>query len=144
MSVYYYGLDVKLASELTHHGIKGQKWGVRRTPEQLGRRGYSKRVVKNLESIESRVGKQKYLRSQARKEQHASNLRRTAISVASIAGLVGTATMGAPLASVMVPTAAAAAASNYIAKRNQRTLNDISDAYGLDVARSDLKVRVTN
>lgn len=34
---------------LEHHGIKGQKWGVRRTPEQLGRRiksGASK--VKNL------------------------------------------------------------------------------------------------
>lgn len=26
--------------ELYHHGVKGQKWGVRRTPEQLGRRKY--------------------------------------------------------------------------------------------------------
>ena len=25
-------------SELYHHGIKGMKWGVRRTPEQLGHR----------------------------------------------------------------------------------------------------------
>lgn len=25
-------------NELYHHGIKGQKWGVRRTPEQLGHR----------------------------------------------------------------------------------------------------------
>ena len=27
-------------TELYHHGVKGQKWGVRRTPEQLGRRRY--------------------------------------------------------------------------------------------------------
>lgn len=26
--------------ELYHHGIKGQKWGIRRTPEQLGHRRY--------------------------------------------------------------------------------------------------------
>lgn len=25
-----------MASEIWHHGIKGQRWGVRRTPEQLG------------------------------------------------------------------------------------------------------------
>ena len=27
-------------NELYHHGIKGQKWGIRRTPEQLGHRRY--------------------------------------------------------------------------------------------------------
>lgn len=26
----------KYSRQLYHHGIKGQKWGVRRTPEQLG------------------------------------------------------------------------------------------------------------
>lgn len=30
--------------ELYHHGILGQRWGVRRTPEQLGRRGKSRAV----------------------------------------------------------------------------------------------------
>lgn len=30
-------------SEIYHHGIKGMKWGVRRTPEQLGHR-ISKRI----------------------------------------------------------------------------------------------------
>ena len=27
-----------MENSLQHHGVKGQKWGVRRTPEQLGRR----------------------------------------------------------------------------------------------------------
>lgn len=29
-------------NELYHHGIKGQKWGVRRTPEQLGHKSIPK------------------------------------------------------------------------------------------------------
>lgn len=36
--------------ELIHHGIKGQKWGVRRTPEQLSHDRYS---------IEARLNKKK-------------------------------------------------------------------------------------
>lgn len=31
------GLNLDLESVLSHYGIKGMKWGVRRTPEQLGR-----------------------------------------------------------------------------------------------------------
>lgn len=34
-------------NELTHHGIKGMKWGVRRTPEQLGH----KKVTKSRFSV---------------------------------------------------------------------------------------------
>lgn len=34
-------------SELYHHGILGQKWGVRRTPEQLGYRKQKREERKN-------------------------------------------------------------------------------------------------
>lgn len=30
------------APDIYHHGIKGQKWGIRRTPAQLGRKGSAK------------------------------------------------------------------------------------------------------
>lgn len=33
-------------NELAHHGVKGQKWGVRRTPEQLGHKPKSKSTEK--------------------------------------------------------------------------------------------------
>lgn len=37
-------------SELYHYGIKGMKWGVRRTPEQLGHRKQNRIVVDALKS----------------------------------------------------------------------------------------------
>ena len=36
MSTYYVAGIPYSSSDIYHHGIKGQKWGVRRTPEQLG------------------------------------------------------------------------------------------------------------
>ena len=41
-----------MAEEIWHHGIKGMKWGVRRTPEQLGRRTGSKSAKKDDDSHE--------------------------------------------------------------------------------------------
>lgn len=36
-----------MAEEIWHHGIKGQKWGVRHTPEQLGHKSGGKAVKKD-------------------------------------------------------------------------------------------------
>lgn len=35
--------NTAISNELKHHGIKGMKWGVRRTPEQLGHKKQSEK-----------------------------------------------------------------------------------------------------
>lgn len=47
------------ADFLEHYGVKGQKWGVRRTPEQLGHRGESaiKRITKKLKQASQKKKK---------------------------------------------------------------------------------------
>lgn len=42
--------------ELYHHGIKGMRWGVRRTPEELGRAGMAK-VAKKLRRREAKINR---------------------------------------------------------------------------------------
>lgn len=42
---------------LQHHGIKGQKWGVRRTQEQLDRAAGIVREVDNIEKRTDKIGK---------------------------------------------------------------------------------------
>jgi len=36
--LYYYCLEILRSKELCHYGVKGMKWGVKRTPEELGRK----------------------------------------------------------------------------------------------------------
>lgn len=47
-------------NELAHHGVKGQKWGVRRSPAQLGRRRTKAKAPEETpEQIKARVIKSK-------------------------------------------------------------------------------------
>ena len=41
-------------NELKHYGVKGMKWGIRRTPEQLGR---AKKTIPNARKLENYKGK---------------------------------------------------------------------------------------
>lgn len=43
-----------MSTELVHYGILGMKWGVRRTPEQLGRRTPKKKKPKAMDADKKR------------------------------------------------------------------------------------------
>lgn len=43
------------SDELMHYGVKGMKWGVRRTPEQLGHRKSRKAEVKKLSNYKGKL-----------------------------------------------------------------------------------------
>lgn len=48
-------------TEIAHHGVKGMKWGVRRTPEQLGRKQKRKSLRRaNTESFNARQSNLKW------------------------------------------------------------------------------------
>ena len=51
--------EVRALSELKHHGIIGQKWGIRRTPEQLGNlsKKDSKWIAKKSDKITAQAEK---------------------------------------------------------------------------------------
>lgn len=55
-------MNYEEAAYLAHHGILGQKWGVRRSPEQLGHRTGSGKRKKSLKSV---------IKSYIRKRQNA-------------------------------------------------------------------------
>lgn len=42
-------------SELKHHGVLGQRWGVRRTPEQLGHKERLERAEKKFKKAQKRA-----------------------------------------------------------------------------------------
>lgn len=141
MSIYY--LNYGLGCELAHHGIKGQKWGVRRTPEQLGRGRYAKRITRNLESISGKKSKQEYLRSEAslaRQKFKKSKADAGATVVGGFIAALATKNAG-PIFASAYSAGASFAVNELIASRREQTLNDINDAYGLNVSRGDLRIR---
>lgn len=52
--------------ELYHHGVKGMKWGVRRTPAQLGHKPLGKRISKRTKELITSLKKKKQARDQAK------------------------------------------------------------------------------
>lgn len=46
-----------MPNELMHHGIKGQRWGVRRTPEQLGHAPKKQSTIDTVKKKASELGK---------------------------------------------------------------------------------------
>lgn len=77
--------------ELKHYGVKGMKWGVRRTPEQLGNRKPKKKKVttkdisearsrhnSRLESIQRQVDRGNVVGTKTAKTKAASQIRKIA------------------------------------------------------------------
>lgn len=61
------------AEYLEHHGVKGQRWGIRRTPEQLGHR--RKRDATSYGSASSKKGKPSVSKSLANRREVAAKER---------------------------------------------------------------------
>ncbi len=51
-------MDIKSSpKELWHYGVKGMRWGIRRTPEQLGHRREQKRLRKAQRAYDKKTKK---------------------------------------------------------------------------------------
>lgn len=60
---------------LAHHGIKGMKWGIRRTPEQLGRRDARRQEIDDARSrVVNRTTKIKAAKEAYKKAKSAANV----------------------------------------------------------------------
>lgn len=70
----YYGVDALTTDYLAHHGIKGQRWGIRRTPEQLGH--FAKKTFK---TAKSKIEKRREL-SEARRAERREAAKQKAIA----------------------------------------------------------------
>lgn len=65
--------------ELNHHGIKGMKWGVRRTPEQLGHKKFKKKVRAAMDRAQVKLDEHKKLRAGEAEVRKAERAKRAEI-----------------------------------------------------------------
>lgn len=71
----YTGLETPTEDYLEQHGIKGQKWGVRRTPEQLGHKTGKKKWRIKVKSL-SEMKEESYQKKKAKLDAKDKELRR--------------------------------------------------------------------
>ena len=93
-------MRVEYESELYHHGIKGQKWGVRRfqdaatgTLTEAGRERYRSKVQGKIAELQKKRGVDKVTATRTiDRRERVKNLAKTTAKVAALsAGLYGTA-----------------------------------------------------
>lgn len=78
-------------SELYHYGVKGQKWGVRRTPEQLGYRSPAGKVALGKSTVAARGSSKSSFGSKFKQKLSDPEFQRKAATAAKIALVIGAA-----------------------------------------------------
>ena len=145
---------------LAHHGVKGQKWGVRHDKKK----GYRNKVLGRMQEYDSQHKERKrdanyniVLRNEARKNQLKTMKRNTVSDIASAvvatagmaagtAGMFGVlplaAFVAAPigLVSSAVISGGSAAVGQFLDKHRSDTLSQISDEYNLEEAKRIMNV----
>lgn len=76
---------------LMHHGVKGQKWGVRRTPEQLGYRSPAGKVALGKSTVAAGGGTKPSSTSKLKQKLSDPEFQRKAVTAAKIALVIGAA-----------------------------------------------------